>query len=748
MAAFIDAAQLAAITTVAQARAWAGLAEEPWNALSASLGTVPTLQVLAYIPIFGFKEAIEDARVPVPAQGVPGEDGHVPATTRQLTMVEGTQAGLMLQVARLKFDREAVDPLAASRSQGVPGTTVPGTGGQSQSLHRKIKNSQVIDQADEGEIPTLDHATLDEHYKVLREAKGGPVRPETEPSADQIAAMKARVLEMDLSPYADFAVFVNFQGRFSKALKFLNHVLQPDGTFKAVEVSGPPNFDAWTLSWKVYVNTLLTLEVVVGTKKVSIASLSAMEEYHHMFRDLVKNYPEAWHLLVIAEDRCRGEHFPRVRRELEAQHDRGLAPNFEPKRPWDEVFRTAARDRDYWDRHVREPALLFRTAGKHKEQTGGTGAATDLTNDKPAGRAKPKKSQKERLKAQLAKLREDRREDLNPPSGNAGRGKGSGKGKDRGSKRDAQGRFVTDRQGKPICFAFNNGDCKGARVDQPPQPGQGQEKGGSPADPGGTADRTLMELFAGFGGLTQAVRDLGLPVKEPQDTRFGHDIASDEGFLTVLETKAEWKHMAPPCRAFTKARRHDAHGETKRLRSEGHPEGFGDPEAEEANLLADRCAAIAEEQDEQEDFFSIENPLDSFIWNLKSMKRLARRKGVQFTPLDQCAYGGPHQKATGILHNTTWLAQGLRCGDAPPHQHTKLEGRVWSYKEDKEVWYTSEAAEYPSGLCEAWAAGWHRWIQSQPDKGRGKTAANDSYVKLGKYQNKLVRAELVRDTTK
>ena len=169
---------------------------------------------------------------------------------------------------------------------------------------------------------------------------------------------------MDLSPYADFAVFVNFQGRFSKALKFLNHVLQPDGTFKAVEVSGPPNFDAWTLSWKVYVNTLLTLEVVVNGTKMSVVSLSAMEEYHDMFRDLVKNYPEAWHLLVIAEDRCRGEHFPRVRRELEAQHGRGLAPNFEPSRPWDEVFRTASRDRDYWDRHVREPALLFRTAGR------------------------------------------------------------------------------------------------------------------------------------------------------------------------------------------------------------------------------------------------------------------------------------------------------------------------------------------------------------------------------------------------
>lgn len=463
MATIIAAAELAAITTIAEARTWAGLPEDAWNAFSAVLGTVPTLQVLAYVPAFAIKDAVQDARVPIPAQGEPGTAGHVPASDRNLTIVEGTQAGMVWQLARQKYGREVYDPLVVSTAvTPLPGVGTPVTPGVTPkpTTLRKIKNNQVIDQADEGEIPTLDHTTLDDHYKVLRAAKGGPVRPETEPSPDQIAAMKARVLEMDLSPHADFAVFVNFQGRFSKALKFMNHVLQPDGTFKAIEVSGPPNFDAWTLSWKVYVNTLLTLEVEVQGKKMSVVSLSALAEYHDMFRDLVKNYPEAWHLLVIAEDRCRGEHFPRVRRELEAQHGRGMAPNFEPSRPWDEVFRSASRDRDYWDRHVREPALLFRTAGKHKEQTGGTGTATDLTSDKPRARPKAKRSQKERLKLQLARLKENK-EDTATHSGDYNRGKGVGKGKDKGTKRDAQGRYVTDRQGKPICFAFNNGDCKG-----------------------------------------------------------------------------------------------------------------------------------------------------------------------------------------------------------------------------------------------------------------------------------------------
>ena len=94
------------------------------------------------------------------------------------------------------------------------------------------------------------------------------------------------------------------------------------------------------------------------------------------------------------------------------------------------------------------------------EQAGRTGAGTDLTSDRPKAKPKAKRSQKERLKRQLARLRESTED---PPASvsDPHRGKGAGKGKDRGAKRDAQGRFVTDRQGKPICFGFNNGDCKG-----------------------------------------------------------------------------------------------------------------------------------------------------------------------------------------------------------------------------------------------------------------------------------------------
>ena len=115
-------------------------------------------------------------------------------------------------------------------------------------------------------------------------------------------------------------------------------------------------------------DTLLMFEHdVTAGHKVPVVTQASLEEYRDTFRDMVVNYPEAWHLLVVAEDRCRCEHFPRLKRECQDKSDKGQLPDFVAEQPWDYVFRAAARDRDYWDRNVREPAILFRTAGGKKK---------------------------------------------------------------------------------------------------------------------------------------------------------------------------------------------------------------------------------------------------------------------------------------------------------------------------------------------------------------------------------------------
>ena len=334
---------------------WSGLAGAAWTATSETLGTVPSIRVLAYMPPAALTTATAAARVTIPAQGEPGTEDHVPATTRALTPVEVTQVGLLWQAAQQLTSRPVVDPFGPTGPPpvlGVVGGGAPAVDTQAgeKETKRKIKCCQVLDQSDEAEIPELKQKEIDGFYNRLREVKGGPVRPECEPSPEQISALKVRILELDLAPYADFGIFVNFQHRFSKALKFLNHILQPDGTFRAVEVPGPPSYEQWLSSWKVFENTLLMFQTEAAPGVMNpIVTPSALEEYKDAFRDMVVNYPEAWHLLVKAEDRCRGEHFPRLRRNLLNRFNKGLAPEFDPSMPWDGVFGEAARDRDYWD---------------------------------------------------------------------------------------------------------------------------------------------------------------------------------------------------------------------------------------------------------------------------------------------------------------------------------------------------------------------------------------------------------------
>ena len=90
------------------------------------------------------------------------------------------------------------------------------------------------------------------------------------------------------------------------------------------------------------------------------------------------------------------------------------------------------------------------------------------------------------------------------------------------------------------------------------------------------------------------------------------------------------------------------------------------------------------------------------MWDLKLFRDLRAVAGVRMVHVDQCVYGCQHRKPTAILTNAPWIKEKW-CKDAPPHEHVELSGKVWSYKTNSMVWYTSEAEEYPAAMCEEWA---------------------------------------------
>ena len=300
MALLASPVELTAIVDIPSAQAFVGLVDHAWEAVDAALGTVPNLRCLAATPLSAMQNAIMVARVQPP--GTPA------LAVRALTAVELAQVGVVYRVARQKHGLPDMDPFQIQ----VPPAPLPGGGTTPVSGVRKVKFNMVIDQGEEAEIPTLDTKVIEEMHKVLVDIKGGAVRAEHEPSPDQMSALRTRVVDLKASPYADFALFTPYQLRFLKALKFSNHVLQPDGTFKTVEVPGPPNYDAWYASWKVFENTLLMLQIVDSAGAlVPIITQSALDDYRESFRELVMNYPEAWRLCVMAEDRNRAENFDR-----------------------------------------------------------------------------------------------------------------------------------------------------------------------------------------------------------------------------------------------------------------------------------------------------------------------------------------------------------------------------------------------------------------------------------------------------
>ena len=182
------------------------------------------------------------------------------------------------------------------------------------------------------------------------------------------------------------------------------------------------------------------------------------------------------------------------------------------------------------------------------------------------------------------------------------------------------------------------------------------------------------------------------------------------------------------------------------LRSEKSPRGFGHPRAEHANTIASRSAALVLAAHEAGVYWSIENPADSLLWLLREYAQLAKLPGVREIYFDQCAYGGESYKPTKVLTNAPWLFHcNRRCSDVPPHSHVRLRGLVEDHREGASglVWRTTLAAEYPEGLCNAWAKALCAWLR---DSWRPVVTAGEEQpplVRVGRFGNALVAKSLV-----
>ena len=394
---------------------------------------------------------------------VPLQDAAQPAQPRSPTLFEKAQVrslfGLVDMVSNLLNAPPASPaPPAAQAAQLQQHQAV-----QPLAAGRKVKVSEVLDPMDEMLVDPISPGELNQFYTNYRDLKHGDPQQECEPTMEQISAFNARVVTLQLAPYADFSILTPFGRRMSKILKHRAWVANRDGTYRTMEVPGPDSYDVWYSCWRVYAACCLMLrwpQAVGGSNYV--LTPAALEYYQENFRQLAHEYSECWFLSCKAEDACRAEHLTRTRRRL-------MAANGGAQVSWSDVFVEAADDSKYWDREVRRPAMLYLARGKRggeptaayeedptglttkiKSQLVGGGASQEWSYESP-----PMKRQK-KTKAEKAAAKEAARV-AGAASASSQAASPLPRAHPEAHPRKRGSSFISTREGTEICFTFAKG---------------------------------------------------------------------------------------------------------------------------------------------------------------------------------------------------------------------------------------------------------------------------------------------------
>ena len=113
------------------------------------------------------------------------------------------------------------------------------------------------------------------------------------------------------------------------------------GTFRKVELKGPPDYPTWVACMMVFRSAVVMLGVI---------GVNAIDAYMKKVGKLASDYgTSVWLLLYQAEMRMRLERIPKIRRKLHQQHDAvtktgGVHP-YNPASPWRLVWGEAVSEK-------------------------------------------------------------------------------------------------------------------------------------------------------------------------------------------------------------------------------------------------------------------------------------------------------------------------------------------------------------------------------------------------------------------
>ena len=281
---------------------------------------------------------------------------------------------------------------------------------------------------------------------------------EEEPSDGQLSALNRRTIVLGQAPYVDFSVWTPYARRALRTQKFRTYVPLGDGSFLMKELPGPQNLQQWMACWRVFKVAALAL---------GILSMASLQLYEKLMEKLTLQYPSAWGLICLADDRARAERWEKIRRGLLADRAAGksMPDDWNEDSPWTCCLVKLAKDDQYWSEQVRHPATAWIAAGGKGAPV--APAENIASSHHPGGQEslqppkedvkdeRRKQANRDKRMARRKRVRDDR-DELDKLRGNKSAAAGS-KGSSKGKSKDSSG--------AEICFSWAQG--KGACADVP-----------------------------------------------------------------------------------------------------------------------------------------------------------------------------------------------------------------------------------------------------------------------------------------
>ena len=462
---FPTPAAAAAMRAINDLLAFYGVTQVVWDAVEHQLGSFGgEPRNLAAIPPQILAQAVETCAL---------------ADGSSLNVVQAAQVGLVWRLARRNMwiagggdIAHWIDPNPWETASAATQTTTTSTTSAAEG-ERKIKLASVIDQGDDSEMIVTAEGT-----KVFRKAleryvtiMGGPPTEETEPTLEQFLALQRRI-KAGHPPYADFAIFVPFARRSSKASRYRSYVPRGDGEYQVRELPGPASLVQWSACFKVYRTALVMLNAV---------TLASLQNYQEMVERFARRYASCWHLVYAAEDRARAELSARWahRFAMKAAAGEATPTSWTEADPWEAVFKAIVDDQAYWQEQLHQPALTWLArGGKGALHTPQEEYMATLQGGLPAYTA-PQDTKTSVKKRKRAKGNVQRTASLSDQGsgkpGGGGAGKGAGKGNASAATSSGHSAGVVAPSGLQRCFGWNNGNgpCAGL---PPGTPCQGKVK--------------------------------------------------------------------------------------------------------------------------------------------------------------------------------------------------------------------------------------------------------------------------------